>query len=252
MRKSIATLHYLTQDLPDRTHQEQVRIACEAGVKWIQLRVKKPRPDKIGTAVGREQILSSNYEWLMIAEAAKKICDQYRATLVINDSVSIAKAVNADGVHLGQEDESVEEARKILGEEKIIGCSTHSLEDLLTAKNFEVDYFGLGPFRFTSTKENLDAFLGLEGIKKIIQQARIAEITKPIIAIGGIQLNDVHAILEAGADGVAVSSAINLSHDPVKAGKEFLKQLSHRDSFGTNKLSEGVLRTNNFKLETEA
>lgn len=209
MHKPIANLHYLTQDLDHRTHDEQVRIACEAGVKWIQLRVKNKSFD----------------EWLKIGLSARQITNRFNVTLIVNDNLNIAKEINADGAHLGQEDISWMEARKILGEEKIVGYSTHSLEDLLVAKNFRVDYFGLGPYHFTSTKENLHAVLGLDKMKRIIQQAQVAGITQPIIAIGGIQLNDVEEILEAGANGIAVSSAINLSQEPADATRRFLKQL---------------------------
>ncbi len=222
MRKPIAILHYLTQDLPHRTHEEQVRIACEAGVKWIQLRVKNKSFD----------------EWIMIAKNARQITHDFNVTLIINDNMNIAQELNADGVHLGLEDISWMDARKILGSEKIIGYSAHSLEDLLTAKDFDVDYFGLGPFRFTSTKENLHPVLGMEKMKKIIQQARVSGITKPIIAIGGIQLSDVKEILEAGANGIAVSSAINNAPDPIDAAREFLEQL--------------YTISNNFKVQTEA
>jgi len=209
MRKPIASLQYLTQDLPDRTHEEQVHTACEAGMKWIQLRVKNKSLD----------------DWLKIAKSARQITIEFNVTLIINDNVTIAKEIDADGVHLGQEDISWMEARKILGDEKIIGYSTHSLEDLLAAKNFNVDYFGLGPYSFTPTKENLHAVLALDGMKEIIQQAQVAGITKPIVAIGGIQLNDVEGILRTGANGIAVSSAINLSHDPADAARKFLRQL---------------------------
>ena len=209
MHKPIAHLYYLTQDLAHSSHEEQVRIACEAGVKWIQLRVKNKLYD----------------DWLKIGRKARQITNEFDVILIINDSVAIAKEINADGVHLGQDDTSWREAREILGDEKIIGFSTHSLEDLLAAKNFKVDYFGLGPYRFTSTKENLHPVLKLEKMRQVVQQAQVAGITKPIIAIGGIQLSDVEKILEAGASGIAVSSAINLSHDPAHAAKEFLMQL---------------------------
>src|SRR5258706_3095604 len=129
MRKPIASFHFLTQDIPQRGHEEQIRIACEAGVKWIQLRVKGKPPET----------------WLEIAKRAREITRVFNVTLIINDNVTIAKAVNADGVHLGKQDESVEAARKILGYEKIIGYSCHSFSELHSAKNFNVDYFGLGP-----------------------------------------------------------------------------------------------------------
>lgn len=209
MLKRIASLHYLTQDLAHFSHEEQVRTACEAGVKWIQLRVKNKLYD----------------EWLKIGKSARQITDGFNVTLIINDNVNIAKEINADGVHLGQDDISLSEARKILGDEKIIGCSTHSVEDLVIAKNFRVDYFGLGPYRFTRTKENLHPVLTLDEMKQIIHKAKVAGITKPIIAIGGIQLNDIKEILGVGASGIAVSSAINLSHHTANAARDFLKHL---------------------------
>jgi thiamine-phosphate pyrophosphorylase len=209
MHKPIASLHYLTQDMPQRSHEEQVRLACVAGVKWIQLRVKN----------------HSFADWLMIAIRVKEITDRFDVTLIINDSVEIAKAVDAAGVHLGQEDFSPTGARKILGAEKIIGYSTHSFHELFAAKNLDVDYFGLGPFRFTLTKDKLNPALGMEGISEIIQQARGRAISKPIIAIGGIQLNDVTELLEAGIDGIAVSSAINLADAPAGMMAQFQKEL---------------------------
>ena len=209
MRREISSLHYLTQDLPNRSHEEQVRAACEADVKWIQLRVKN-KPYE---------------EWLAVAGRVKRITDGFDATLIVNDSVEIARAINADGVHLGQEDFSLIQARKILGEEKIIGYSTHSLDEILAAKDYGIDYFGLGPFRFTSTKEKLDPVLGIEGIATIVKHSRREGVFKPIIAIGGIQLNDVNELMQSGIDGVAVSSAINLADDPAEMIKRFQKQL---------------------------
>lgn len=214
MRKPIASLHYLTQDLPHRSHEEQVRVACEAGVKWIQLRIKN----------------RSFQEWLEISKRVKEVTDHFGVILIINDSIEIARAVDADGVHLGQEDLHPPEARKILGEEKIIGYSTHSFDELFAAKDFDVDYFGLGPFRFTSTKEKLNPVLGLEGISEIVQQARSHAITKPIIAIGGIRLNDVTELLQTGIDSVAVSSAINLADDAGEMMKRFQRELQRFDS----------------------
>lgn len=213
MRKSISKLHYLTQDLESISHQEQVRIACEAGVKWIQLRVKNKNFD----------------EWKRIALEVKAITEKFDCTLIINDNVAIANESDADGVHLGQQDLNWQQARNILGDKKIIGFSTHSIEELNAAKNYDVDYFGLGPFRFTSTKENLNPVLGLEGFRNIISFAKTSGIQQSIIAVGGIQLNDIEDLINAGGDGVAVSSAINLSIDPMNAAKEFLSQLKIND-----------------------
>jgi thiamine-phosphate pyrophosphorylase len=150
----ISRFHYLTQDLPDISHQELAEIACKNGIRWIQLRVKnKPFED-----------------WLQIAKDVKQICNHFQTTLIINDHAEIAKAVDADGVHVGKNDVSVLAARKIVGESKIIGATANTLEDIITHQKNGVNYIGLGPYKFTKTKEKLNPILGLEGYS-IIQQS---------------------------------------------------------------------------------
>jgi thiamine-phosphate pyrophosphorylase len=209
MNEPIAALHYLTQDLPGFSHEQQVLMACEEGVKWVQLRVKNKPPD----------------EWKRMAEKVKKITDAWGASLLINDSVEIAKLINAEGVHLGQQDESPVIAREKLGPEKIIGFSVHSVKELTEAINFPVDYFGVGPFRYTTTKKNLDAVLGIHGISAMVQAAKTMNVSKPMIAIGGIQVNDVWEMVHCGVNGIAVSSAINLAGNPKKMISRFIEQL---------------------------
>ena len=225
MRNNIASFQYLTQDMTHRSHEEQVHIACKAGIRWIQLRIKT----------------QSFEDWLKTAKEVRRITNDFNATLIINDSVEIAGRAEANGVHLGKEDMSWEEARKILGDEKIIGHSVHSWEELGSAKDFDVDYFGIGPFRFTSTKKNLDPVLGLEGIREITMKAKRSGITKPLIAIGGIQRDDVRPLMEAGLHGVAVSSAINMSGNPEDSIRAFLNQFdtinfSERNHSGKNQI----------------
>lgn len=202
----ISRFHYLTQDLPDISHQELAEIACKNGIRWIQLRVKnKPFED-----------------WLQIAKDVKQICNHFQTTLIINDHAEIAKAVDADGVHVGKNDVTVLAARKIVGESKIIGATANSLEDILAHQKNGVHYIGLGPYKFTKTKEKLNPILGLEGYS-IIQQSNNSSI--PIIAIGGIQLEDVQPLMNTGIHGVAVSSVINLADDKPKVISSFLELL---------------------------
>lgn len=210
MLNNIASLHFLTQDLPAYSHEEQAKVACESGVKWVQLRMKD-KPES---------------EMLRIANRVRAITNAFNALLIINDYPAVAKAVEADGVHLGQEDMNWKEARNMLGSNFIIGLSVHSFPEIQEAKNADVNYFGLGPFRFTQTKDKLDPVLGLKGINEIISQAHKQGIVKPMIAIGGIQPVDVNELLKAGVHGVAVSSAINQSQDPAKVIHELLSQLS--------------------------
>ena len=202
----ISRFHYLTQDLPDISHQELAEIACKNGIRWIQLRVKnKPFED-----------------WLQIAKDVKQICNHFQTTLIINDHAEIAKAVDADGVHVGKNDVTVLAARKIVGESKIIGATANTLEDILVHQKNGVNYIGLGPYKFTKTKEKLNPILGLEGYS-IIQQSNNSSI--PIIAIGGIQIEDVQPLMNTGIHGVAVSSVINLADDKAKVISSFLELL---------------------------
>ena len=198
--------HYLTQDLPDITHQQLAQIACENGIRWIQLRVKN----------------KSYASWLQIAKEVKQICNQFQTTLIINDNVAIAKEVDADGVHLGKNDMSVAEARAILGKDKIIGGTANTTEDIEHLQSAEVDYIGLGPYKFTETKKNLNSIVGLQGYSAMLQ---FYNSTIPVIAIGGIQLEDVQPLMNTGVYGIAVSSAINLAEDKAKVISSFLELL---------------------------
>lgn len=198
--------HYLTQDLHDITHQELAQIACENGIRWLQLRVKN-KPFE---------------EWLQIAHEVRQICNSFQTTLIINDNVEIARAADAEGVHLGKNDMSVAEARAILGKDKIIGGTANTIEDIEHLQNAGVDYIGLGPYRFTETKKNLNSILGLQGYSAILQ---FYNSTIPVIAIGGIQLEDVQILMNTGVYGIAVSSAINLAENKAKVISSFLELL---------------------------
>ena len=203
----ISRLHYITQDLPDFSHAELAEFACKGGANWIQLRVKN----------------KSYEEWLKIAQKTKLVCLKYGAKLIINDNVQIAKEIGADGVHLGKDDMNPKEARKILGNNFIIGGSSNTMDDVKWLMDNGVDYIGVGPFRFTSTKEKLNPVLGLKGIADIITQ--LPNYPIPIIAIGGIKLEDVESLMQTGIHGVAVSSAINLSENKIEATKKFKHEL---------------------------
>lgn len=192
MHKEISKLHYITQDIAGVSHVTLAEEACKAGADWVQLRLKK-KPES---------------ECLEIAAEIKEICKKYKAKLIINDNVNLAKLIKADGVHLGKSDMPVTEARKILGENFIIGGTANTADDVHRLNKLGADYIGLGPFRFTVTKENLSPILGLDGIKKAAENSRI-----PVIAIGGITLEDINEIMDTGVYGIAVSSAINLSMD---------------------------------------
>ncbi len=194
----ISTLHYISQELP--SHQQAIEEACEAGVKWVQLRVKN----------------TDEATWLAEAKACKAICQQHGATFILNDNIQIAKLVGADGVHLGKQDISPAEARKILGNDMIIGGTANTFEDIQHLVAQGVDYIGLGPFRFTSSKDNLSPIVGLAGYQTIVAQCKAANINIPIIAIGGILVDDIASILSVGIHGIAVASLINEAENKKK------------------------------------
>lgn len=137
------------------------------------------------------------------------MCRSYGATFIIDDDVMLAKRIVADGVHLGKEDMSVAEARKVLGSEYIIGATVNSFDDIVAhMAGAQPDYFGCGPYRFTTTKQRLAPTLGLEGYRNIMAQMRSEGITIPLVAIGGITKDDIPDLLACGVSGIALSGAV--------------------------------------------
>lgn len=194
-------LQFITRHNNLYTYTDSARIALEGGCRWIQLRMK---------GVDSELLEATAYE-------VKALCKHYDATFIIDDDVQIVKRIGADGVHLGKNDMSIAEARKILGDEFIIGGTVNSFDDVLYhLKGATPDYFGCGPFRFTTTKERLAPTLGLDGYKKIIAQMRERGISIPIVAIGGIRKEDISEILACGVDGIALSGSIINAVNPVE------------------------------------
>ncbi|MCS3798704.1 thiamine phosphate synthase [Niastella sp. OAS944] len=192
-------VYFISQQTATKTHLNAIEEALEAGCKLVQLRVKK-EPE----AVVLEQ-----------AKKAKALCDLYNAKLVINDYPHVAKSVGAWGIHVGLQDMLPREVRAIVGPNMIIGGTANTFGHIQQRVQEGVDYIGLGPFRFTSTKEKLSPILGLEGYQRIMQQVRAANIQLPIVAIGGIVSDDVPGLRDAGLYSVAVSGAIMTASDPL-------------------------------------
>lgn len=208
----IARLHYITQDIEGISHSQLIYEACKAGIELVQLRIKNQPFD----------------EHLRIAREAKLICQQYGVQLIINDSVEIAYAVKADGVHLGNTDMTPTLARQRLGIHKLIGATAYSAEEATNHQRVGIaDYIGLGTFRPTQTKPEITTFLTLEDITRLIGSHPAFSLSCPIIAIGGIRLTDIQPLLQAGVHGIAVASLINQAIDkPVitKAIYQYLNQ----------------------------
>jgi thiamine-phosphate pyrophosphorylase len=194
--QDLPKLHYVSQTKEGLTHLEAIENACQAGCKWVQLRMKEV----------------SFEVYLETAIAAKKICQTYGAKLTINDNAQVALESGADGLHLGKKDLTPSKARTIVGD-LIIGGTANTWEDVLRLSKEPIDYIGLGPLRYTSTKDNLSPILGLEGYQTILNQMKIAEIDLPVYAIGGIGLDDIEAVLGTGVRGIAASGLITNAVD---------------------------------------
>lgn len=179
----------LTQDGLALSHAEQARALTAAGARWIQLRVKNTAPDA----------------WLAIAREVVAICHEAGSICTINDSVDIAIASDADGVHLGSQDEEWIAARARLGPDKLLGGTVNFPKDARrAAESHALDYVGIGPLRFTTTKQKLAPVLGLEGIAALLPLLD----GLPAWAIGGVTPADLPALRHAGLAGVAVSSSL--------------------------------------------
>lgn len=193
----IDKLHYISQQPAGSTHLAAIENVLKAGCKWIQLRVKD-----VPEAIVLEQALT-----------ARALCNQYGARLIINDHPGIALKANADGLHVGLQDMPIPQARQIVGKGIIIGGTANTFEHIQQRAAEGADYIGLGPYRFTTTKQKLSPILGLEGYWDIINKMRLAGINIPVIAIGGIEPADIPAIMQTGVHGVAVSGAITYAAD---------------------------------------
>lgn len=194
----IDRLHYIS---PLSAHLEAIEKVLLAGGKWIQLRVKDKTEEEV----------------LLIAIEAAELCKKHGAKLIVNDYPQVALKAGAHGVHLGLDDMSIAEARAIVGREMIIGGTANTLAHIELRAIEGVDYIGLGPYRFTSTKSNLSPLIGTDGYVSLMQQVKNAGITIPIIAIGGIQPEDISALMVSGIHGIAVSGALTIhpDHTPV-------------------------------------
>jgi len=205
-------IQFITHTNERYDYLDGVRMALEGGCRWIQLRMKD----------------ASEEEVLKTAESTRKLCRQYDAVFILDDHVALVKRTGADGVHLGKNDMPIDEARRLLGKDKIIGGTANTFEDVKRIYSAGADYIGCGPFRFTTTKKNLSPILGLDGYKRIIEQVNTYGINIPVIAIGGILLPDISDIMQTGVSGIAVSGAIlNADNDnsPVTTMKRFINEL---------------------------
>jgi len=195
---------YLVTDrgiLGGRNLFEAVEAAIRGGVTLLQLREKD----------------ASGREFYELALQMKRVAASHHIPLIINDRLDIALAVDADGLHVGQDDLPVEVARRLLGPGKILGCSVSNEEEAVQAERNGADYLGAGIVYPTGSKEVATPPIGVDGLRRIKEAVSI-----PVVGIGGIGLHNVTAVKEAGVDGISVISAILGSRDIEGAARELL------------------------------
>lgn len=205
-------LQYISHFTPQISYAEGIRMALEGGCRWIQLRMKDAPAEEI----------------IACAEEVIPLCRRHGAKFLLDDHVELVRRLGADGVHLGKNDMPVDEARKILGPDIIIGGTANTIEDIIRLHKKGADYIGCGPFRFTTTKKNLSPILGLDGYKSIVLKMKELGIDLPIVAIGGITVEDIPAVMGTGVSGIALSGAILGAPDPVEMTARIIETIDNR------------------------
>jgi thiamine-phosphate pyrophosphorylase len=206
--KHIGRLHVLTDiQLQNRfSHVELTKLAIAGGADIIQFRQKQ----------------GSTRAMIETASRMKALCSKAGVTFIVNDRLDIAVASDADGVHLGQDDFPIQLARKILGDQKIIGGSAGDIDEAVRCIAEGADYIGFGPIYLTSSKDDAGPATGIRLITELAAKTDL-----PIIAIGGINSGNASEIIRAGAHGVAVISAVCCSEDPTEATRKLQEVLEY-------------------------
>lgn len=200
-------IQFISHFTEQHTYLDSIRLALEGGIKWVQLRMKE----------------ASEEEFLSVGTEVRRLCNQYGATFIIDDHVELVHKLKADGVHLGKNDMPIIEARRILGNDVIIGGTANTFEDIASHYQATANYIGCGPFRFTTTKKGLSPTLGLEGYRSIMQKVKEAAIDIPVVAIGGITAEDIPGIMQTGISGIALSGTILRAENPIEEINRILK-----------------------------
>ncbi len=202
-------LQYISQGETIEKQLYNIHQALDAGCNWVQMRFKN----------------QTQKDAFTLAEAVKPLCEKYTANFIVNDNLHLTKEIDADGVHLGLTDTKIDEARAFLGTSKVIGGTANTFEDIENHVKNGCNYIGLGPFRFTATKEKLSPILGLSGYFDILQKLKKNKIEIPVYAIGGITLRDVNPLMETGIHGIAVSGIITESDEKEKLIQQLNEKL---------------------------
>lgn len=202
-------LQFITNTESKTPVAEQIKGFISGGGRWVQIRMKDATDEEIAKVV----------------EEVKPLCLETETFLLLDDRVELAKTLDVGGVHLGKEDMLPSKARMLLGPAAVIGVTANTIDDIKAVRSLDIDYIGMGPYAYTDTKKNLAPVLGLEGIRTLCTEMEQLEINIGHVAVGGIRLEDVVPLMEAGVNGLAVSGAIANAPDVKRATEEFLKTL---------------------------
>jgi thiamine-phosphate pyrophosphorylase len=206
MKDKMVSLQFIMHHNERYSYIDSAKLVLAGGCRWIQLRMK-------------DAILN---ERRSAALQIQKLCKEYNATFIIDDDVDLTKEIHADGVHLGLNDMPIDEARRILGKDFIIGGTANTYADIEKHWKTGADYIGCGPFRYTQTKKNLSAILGIDGYRHIIDKVKEHQCPLPIIAIGGITYNDIPLLMTTGISGIAVSGTILNASCPITETRKLI------------------------------
>ncbi len=205
MKKYIEKLHFITHDLPHYPHVEQVQVACEAGAKWIQYRCFSKTDDDL----------------LKEIDTIAAVCDDWGASLIVTDHIHLKGKADIQGFHIEDMNADFFAIRQQVGDEFTLGGSSNTVENLIRLANEGADYAGFGPFKVTTTKPNNSPLLGVKGYIDAVEQLKSKQLDFPILAVGGIKIQDVERLMQTGIYGIAASSAINQSGNLYEAYREF-------------------------------
>ena len=203
-------LQFITHPCSRYSVADEIRMVIEGGCRWVQIRMKD----------------ASDNEVRRVAEEMIPLCQETGTILVLDDRVELTMELRVHGVHLGKHDMPPAQAREYLGPHAIIGATANTADDILALKGIDVDYVGLGPFRFTETKKNLSPVLGLDGYRSVVDTVRANGCELPIVAIGGITIDDVEPLMATGVNGIAMSGAIIGADDPVEYTARVIDRLN--------------------------
>ncbi|GAA4204717.1 thiamine phosphate synthase [Pedobacter jeongneungensis] len=203
--KYIEKFQYITHDIPHLSHIEQVQLACEAGAKWIQYRC----------------LSKTDEELLQDINAIAEICDDWGTTLIVTDHVHLNGKADIQGFHIEDMDADFIALRKLVGNDITLGGSANTLKNLIRLASEGADYAGFGPYAVTETKPNDYPLLDLEGYQQAIRELEEKGIDLPVLAVGGVKIYNVEALMQTGVYGIAVSGAVNFADDFIEAYQDF-------------------------------